>query len=211
MASSGVVTMTCPTFTGTGLVNYALNAPAVGATFPLAVDAVSLTTGTVAAARLPQVSTSSQGAFPSLTSSLDDATATQLGLKQYLHGTTYNGGIAPTVTSALSGFTVARCSFIPYQAQDGAWRLKFNIAGTYTLSTVSSTTITVNGITFKNVSNYSQAISVFINSSGLFNSTVSYTNANASTIQITSSATATSNTISVSSDVELNGKPTWAY
>ena len=53
MASSGVVTMTCPTFTGTGLVNYALNAPAVGATFPLAVDGGSLTTGTVAEARLP--------------------------------------------------------------------------------------------------------------------------------------------------------------
>ena len=61
MASSGVVTMTCPTFTGTGLVNYALNAPAVGATFPLAVDAVSLTTGTVAAARLPAATSSSAG------------------------------------------------------------------------------------------------------------------------------------------------------
>ena len=61
MASSGVVTMTCPTFTGTGLVNYALNAPAVGATFPLAVDAVSLTTGTVAAARLPLATLAVQG------------------------------------------------------------------------------------------------------------------------------------------------------
>jgi len=37
MANTGVVTMTCPTFTGTGLVNYALNAPAVGATFPLTI------------------------------------------------------------------------------------------------------------------------------------------------------------------------------
>jgi hypothetical protein len=61
MANTGVVTMTCPTFTGTGLVNYALNAPAVGATFPLAVDAVSLTTGTVAAARLPAATSSSAG------------------------------------------------------------------------------------------------------------------------------------------------------
>ena len=143
--------------------------------------------------------------------SLSDEQATILGLKQYLHGTTYNGGIAPTVTSALSGFTVSRCSFIPYQAQDGTWRLKFNIAGTYTLSTVASTTITVNGITFKNVTNYTQAVAVFINSSGALNSTASYTNANASTIQITSSATATSNTIGVSSDVELTAKPTWAY
>jgi hypothetical protein len=61
MASTGVVTMTCPTFTGTGLVNYALNAPAVGATFPLAVDAGSLTTGTVAAARLPAATSTTAG------------------------------------------------------------------------------------------------------------------------------------------------------
>jgi hypothetical protein len=55
MSSAGVISITCPSFAGAGLVNYALNAPAVGATFPLAVDASSLTTGTVAAARLPVV------------------------------------------------------------------------------------------------------------------------------------------------------------
>jgi len=55
MNSSGVVQVTCPTFSGTGVINYALNAPAVGATFPLAVDAGSITTGTVASARLPVV------------------------------------------------------------------------------------------------------------------------------------------------------------
>ena len=60
VASSGVITMTCPTFTGTGLVNYALNAPAVGATFPLAVDGGSLTTGTVAEARLPSTFSSAK-------------------------------------------------------------------------------------------------------------------------------------------------------
>lgn len=65
MANTGVVTMTCPTFTGTGLVNYALNAPAVGATFPLAVDGGSLTTGTVAAARLPLATVAVQGVVPS--------------------------------------------------------------------------------------------------------------------------------------------------
>jgi len=53
MSSAGVISITCPSFAGAGLVNYALNAPAVGATFPLAVDASSLTTGTVAEARLP--------------------------------------------------------------------------------------------------------------------------------------------------------------
>jgi len=63
MSSAGVVSVTCPTFAGTGLVNYALNAPAVGATFPLAVDASSLTTGTVAAARLPLATSTTPGAI----------------------------------------------------------------------------------------------------------------------------------------------------
>lgn len=53
MDSDGDVIVTCPAFSGVGLVNYALNAPAVGATFPLAVDAGSITAGTVAEARLP--------------------------------------------------------------------------------------------------------------------------------------------------------------
>ena len=48
--------------------------------------------------------TSFAGGVAVLSSALDDATATQLGLKQYLHGTTYNGGIAPTVTAG-SGIT----------------------------------------------------------------------------------------------------------
>jgi hypothetical protein len=60
MASSGVVTMTCPTFTGTGLVNYALNAPAVGATFPLEISAARITQDTIAEARLPSTFSSAK-------------------------------------------------------------------------------------------------------------------------------------------------------
>lgn len=205
ISSAGVISATCPTFTGVGLVNYALNAPAVGATFPLAVDASSVTTGTVAAARLPQVSTSGQGAFPSLTSSLDDATATQLGLKQYLHGTTYSGGNAPTVTCGQSGFAVARAVFVPYRTQSGTWRCRFNVAGTYTSATITSLTVTINGITFISTA---QGVSGCIDgSAGLVGAR---TNASASTLSIFISSAASSG-FQMTSDVELNAKPTWAY
>lgn len=53
MNSSGVISITCPSFAGAGLVNYALNAPAVGATFPLNISAARITQDTIAEARLP--------------------------------------------------------------------------------------------------------------------------------------------------------------
>lgn len=61
MSSAGVISITCPTFAGTGLVNYALNAPAVGATFPLEISAARITQDTIAAARLPVADASNSG------------------------------------------------------------------------------------------------------------------------------------------------------
>ena len=55
---------------------------------------------------------------------MSNAEATLRGLKQYLHGTAYNGGNAPTV-GGVAGVT--RGVFVPYQTQDGTWRLKFNL------------------------------------------------------------------------------------
>jgi hypothetical protein len=216
MASSGVVTMTCPTFTGTGLVNYALNAPAVGATFPLAVDAVSLTTGTVAAARLPQVSTSSQGAFPSLTSSLDDATATQLGLKQYLYATdsgnnptspTYSGGLRPSLSSVgRAGFWTERATFVPYQTQDGAWRMRFNFRVSFTGTSITALNVAINGVL--GIAGVVQSASGFFGGNQIAVRT--FMQSDSSMIFDTQAAVTTS-AANCSGDIELNAKPTWAY
>ena len=105
MANTGVVTMTCPTFTGTGLVNYALNAPAVGATFPLAVDAVSLTTGTVAAARLPVAGATTDGIVTQTTQTFaGDKTLTGLTIASGgIINTGLTGANATTVTTSGSG------------------------------------------------------------------------------------------------------------
>ena len=213
-AANGVISIVLPNLAGfvSGKINYSLNAPAVGVTFPLAIDASLVTTGTVASARLPQVSSSGQGAFPSLTSSLDDATATQLGLKQYFHGTTYSGGNAPTVTSAQAGFSVVRAVFIPYQTQDGAWRLRFNIASSITSTSSSiSMTISTNGVVYKNVTNFFQPVAVSTNGATPAPVTQSITNPNSAGIVILINAGTTIGGVHCSGDVELNGKPTWAY
>jgi len=104
ISTSGLLSCTLPASSGsTSVINYALNAPAIGASFPLTVDAGTILSGTVAAARLPAPTAYS------------DADATRMGLKQYLHGTSYNGGISPTVTGIGSVSTILRAVFIPYQ------------------------------------------------------------------------------------------------
>ena len=142
--------------------------------------------------------------------SLSDEQATILGLKQYLHGTTYNGGNAPTVTSALAGFAAVRALFIPYQLQDGAWRVRLNLSGTYTLTNFTGTTVTIAGLTFKGIASNVQTLSVQINNAAAANFAFSTVNGT-SVISISTNGASNSNTLCIAGDVELNAKPTWAY
>jgi len=156
------------------------------------------------------VSASSASAFL-FANGMDNSTATRLGLKQYLHGTTYNGGNAPTVTLTSGGGTLSavnRAVFIPYQMQDGAWRMKFNFSTT--LSAVSRTTVVfaVAGVTFKGESSYYQSVS---GTSGNASPVIdAFTVPNTGTIQLDYSSGTTTGHF-VSGDVELDSKPTWAY
>jgi len=130
--------------------------------------------------------------------SMSDALATKLGLKTYYHGTTYNGGIAPTV----SGITPGRASFVPYQVQDGGWRLRFNIEGS--MSSSSTATATINGVVFH--ASYTQA--VVTQGGGPVQGTAS-TNGGGASIGAAFSSAVTG--VRLSGDVELASKPTWAY
>lgn len=129
---------------------------------------------------------------------LSDELATKLGKKVYSHGTTYNGGNAPTV-SGVSSTQVA--DFIPYQMQDGSWRLKFNIVCAVTGSTGI---ITVNGVVYANTDQQGLAAATDANAYAK-----AFTNPN--TDDITWQAGNTTAEIRVSGDVALESKPTWAY
>ena len=161
-------------------------------------------------AYFPPVSSGVAGIFPALNTELDNVTATRLGLKQYLHGTTYNGGNAPTVTYTFGGGTLSavnRAVFIPYQSQDGTWRLRFN--GNITLSSASRTEVqfTINGVT--SIALY-QAIP---GSAG--DGTNPYLIAAAvkpsSGVVDIACASATTTIYYFAGDIELASKPTWAY
>jgi len=137
---------------------------------------------------------------------MSDQLATQLGLKQYLHGTTYNGGSAPAL-SGPAGLTDVFSRFIPYQMQDGEWRLKFNIACVITAAT--QVDITVGGVTFANVPGATayQAISASSDTSAQLNYGLATENTGLITIQYN----LVQARVYASGDVALASKPTWAY
>jgi len=145
-------------------------------------------------------------------SSLSDAQATLMGLKQYLHGTAYNSGISPTVTSAQAGFSVIRSVFVPYQTQDGAWRLRFNIAASFTASIISVVSVSINGVVSKNLTQYFQPVfGVFYTVSGTNGFYQSYAGVNNGTLTCQLTSTNNVNGVAFSGDIELDSKPTWAY
>lgn len=188
ITTTGIIRVTLPASSGsTSAINYALNAPAIGASFPLTVNANTILSGTLGAARLPAPSAYS------------DAEATRMGLK------TYVGGTNVTVSSTTSA-TSSSYKFIPYQMQDGSWRLKFNFSVTLSAN-ITLNTFTVTGVVFKNISGTAYQGICAVNSavpagvSGLCDN-------NTNTIRVF--ATAAANQWGVSGDVELESKPSWA-
>lgn len=132
---------------------------------------------------------------------------TKLGLMQYAHGTTYNGGIAPTITLAAGGGTlilVTYSSLIPYQISDGTWRMKFNINVQLSATARTSVELAINGVSYASVGNIS------------FNG--GFLGASSSALAFTSTSTLVLNYASatavihiLSGDVPLASKPNWAY
>lgn len=153
------------------------------------------------------VSGTASGLMPSTNTSLDDASATRLGLKQYVGGTTYNG-VALTVTGPTS-WTAARAVFVPYQMNDGIWRCRFNLYGTG-MSGTGTQDFTVAGLIPKSTSSFQQPVTVTGSSNS---SAIAYAVPSGTTDPgtIRTSLTYTATTLGVSGDIELNSKPTWAY
>lgn len=137
---------------------------------------------------------------------LDDATATRLGLKVYQHGTTYNGGNAPTV-SGVNVTSVTRAVFIPYQMADGTWRMKLQLR--VTSSAVQTNILNINGITTKNVTSWEQVVAM--SQLGGASTPMSIAGFTPNSNTLTLAVTTTSTLWGVSGDIELESKPTWAY
>lgn len=136
---------------------------------------------------------------------MDDATATRMGFKTYEHGTTYQGGNAPTVSSNAAGtVTIDHGLFEPYQTQSGDWKLRFQIAVSHGAD--SGQQIAINGVTFKNLS-VNQNCSWGGSTLSATGRAQAVSNDNYILVQTDVNTTA----MRVSGDVHLESKPTWAY
>lgn len=151
------------------------------------------------------------GLFPSSIANLDNVMATRLGHKVYSHGAgPYNNASAPTITLSTGGGTLTTVyvgDFIPYQMQDGNWRMKFNINVLLSGTSRTGVALAINDVSFFNAQS-GQAIS-----GGPGSNTAGFqvlADSSANTVSIVYAMTSTSQHY-FSGDVRLASKPNWAY
>jgi hypothetical protein len=153
------------------------------------------------------VSETSSGLMPASNTNLDNAAATRLGLKTYYHGTTYNGGNAPTVTLSSGGGTLSSVDlgyFKPYQDQSGDWFLEGNVAVTLSSASRTAPRFAIAGISMTGGDTFAGYViqsgvateHAFTESSNLFG--IAHPSASTTGYRF-------------SFNVKLSAKPTWAY
>jgi hypothetical protein len=120
------------------------------------------------------------------------------------------GQTALTVTSSAAGWSTIRAVGIYYQDQDGNHRLKFNLAGSFTSKTFTSDSVTISGVTFKNVASFFQPVSAMTTGSTPGSVQQAYANPNSSNINLLTSSGTSISGMQFSGDVELESKPSWA-
>lgn len=146
---------------------------------------------------------SAAGTLPPVTSMGDDL-ATQLGLKQYITGVTYNASTQITFSSTPAGWSLTHAYFIPYKVQDGSWRCRVNINASWTSTATPSVSINLEALSSTQPA-YASAATTAAYSYGF----ITRSGSQASTIEWRYGAAQTGGTWSA--DFVLNAKPTWAY
>lgn len=161
------------------------------------------------------VSSTAAGLYPAVLSNLDDQTATRQGQKIYLadasggtNDVAYNGGLKATIAfvggagTAGSLTNVIRAQLIPYQMQNGSWRVKFNIAVNFSTTARTIARLSVNGLATGSTSDQAIACSV---------PGVSVTQQKTDTNLVAVYASTSTTDHYYSGDVIVDSKPTWAY
>jgi hypothetical protein len=113
--------------------------------------------------------------------------------------------VALTVTSAQAGWSTTRAVGVFYADSNGVWRLRFNITGSITPTTLTTTTLTISNVAFKAGTN--QACSGFWGNNATITPRVIALGSGGD-IQVDSSSASSVAGVNVSGDVELNAEPT---
>ncbi len=109
-----------------------------------------------------------------------------------------------TVTG--TNWTTTRAVGVVYKCASGQYRLRFNIRGTVSSASRTTYQIILDGVTFKNITNFIQPIIAYPDALVSLQSYCNYGNGN---ITINHSSATTTNYM-FSGDVELESKPSWA-
>ena len=144
-------------------------------------------------------------------SQMTDEVSSMLGHKVYEHGVSYNGGQSPVITLSFGGgslSSVTASSFIPYQMQDGGWRMRFNFAVVVSATTRTNIGIAVSGVTSKNNGAYQTFSGVLLSGSGQIYQ--AYIAPNSGVFAISHPSVA-GDVYGYAGDIDLESKPTWAY
>lgn len=142
---------------------------------------------------------------------LSDEVATRMGLRVY--NSDLAGVDGPNVD--MDGSTnISQADFIPYQTQDGSWRMRFNLSIRRGSVLSTAATITISGISFEDNVTNRQVVAVHLyNSSSSISSQgavdLQYCNPGTNTIIVNRNGS-NFNHCDASGDVKIAGKPTWA-
>lgn len=148
-----------------------------------------------------------QGQNPTI---MTDAVATRLGLKTYSHGVPAFAGISPNLSLDGGGGTLTSVDlseFIPYQTQAGNWRLRVNMVVTVSSASRTFVAIGMVGIATPLVGRQSIAAWADLGTAAAAYGRVNENN----NAFLAAHATATTTTYTISGDIKMAVKPTWAY
>jgi hypothetical protein len=159
--------------------------------------------------------------------SMSDIKATKMGFYNYsadiasgTNDTAYYGGNKGTISlmnySGAVSVAVSSCfgEFLTYKTSGGKWRLKFNLMVNPSVNTMYTGLISINGVTFKNITNYNQALSRYAPQVGTWDGIggTAYAIPNTSRIYIENQGSSSyEQKLFVGGEVSLETMPAWAW
>ena len=162
---------------------------------------------------VPEATPSSTGLLPPPTL-MNDSLATSLGHKTYTHTGSYNGGNIPTLGTDVGSISNAVTRLVPYQMQNGTWRLRYTISAVLTAS-AGQGNLTINSVV--GVASLNQAGGAHMGGAATDGHGTHFFQPGGNFTWFLPGAasnpvhTLTTGNPIISGDVELSSKPNWAY
>jgi hypothetical protein len=117
---------------------------------------------------------------------------------------------ANNISGITAGFSQGRCIGIYYQDQDGNHRLKFNIGVSFSTQAFTFASVSITGITSKNIAQFYQPLAGFTLGTTPGSIQQCYIAPNSNVLQMQTEAGSGISAVAWHGDIELDSKPSWA-